>query len=101
MRFREEKVRLDAIDSNNHTFLLTTEKCVDTLAVSIKSIGLIHPPLLIKKKTSYQIVSGFRRISALTSISVSEVDAWILNDTYDIREASKIAISENAFQRPR
>lgn len=100
MRFREERVRLDTIDINDHTCLITTETCTDDLFFSIKSTGLLHPPLLIKTKSSYSIVSGFRRISAMKSLCFSDVDAWILKNPYDKLETIKIAITENALQRP-
>lgn len=100
MRFREERIRLNAIDSNDHSYRITTETDTVDLVASIKSTGLLRPPILLTKQSSYIIVSGFRRISAITSLGASTLDAWIINNPNEKREIIKIAITENSLQRP-
>ncbi len=100
MYFKEEKVRLNQIDPQDHTYCISTEKSNDALVNSIKLIGLLHPPMLIKRKSSYSIVSGFRRISALDALNFMDINAWIINEPDEKLEIIKIAISENSMQRP-
>lgn len=99
MRFKKDKVRIDAIDLNDKLYLITTNKCTKALADSIKNIGLLHPPLLIQKKSTYCIISGFRRVFALKALGFSDLEARIIKDPTDDREIIKIAISENTLQR--
>ena len=99
MRFKKEKVRIDAIDLNDNFYLITTKKCTGALVDSIKAIGLLHPPLLIQRKSTYRIVSGFRRVFALKVLGFSESEARIIKDPNNEREIIKIAVSENSLQR--
>jgi len=99
MRFKKEKVRIDDIDLNDNLYLITTQKCTEALVDSIKAIGLLYPPLLIQNKSTYRIVSGFRRVFALKALGFSESEARIINDPTDEQEIIKIAVSENAQQR--
>lgn len=98
MLFNSESVRIDTINTDDTFYRVTTNNGIEDLSTSIKSIGLLQPPILIKKNKTYHIISGFRRIDALRSLDYSNVDAWILDDTEDI-DAIRIAISENSYQR--
>jgi hypothetical protein len=100
MRFSKENVRIDAIDTDDHFFFITTKKCTEALVDSIKSIGILRHPLLLRKKSSYRIVSGFRRIVALKSMGFSNVEALVIIDPLDECKIAKISISENSMQRP-
>lgn len=99
MRFKQKTIPLHLIDADDDTYRITTETCVKLLCKSIQSIGLLHPPLLIRNKSDYRIVSGFRRISALRSINSKETEARILCSDMEPIEYCKIAVSENALQR--
>jgi len=100
MHFKKERILIDSIDLDDKLYRITTEKNDVTLLNSINSLGLLHPPFLIRKKAYFQIISGFRRILALKSAGVTEVNAMIIKDSNDKLSITKLAISENSLQRP-
>ncbi len=100
MRFNPENVELDAIHSDDHFFRITTAKSADDLIQSIRDIGLINPPVLIKHESAYIIVSGFRRIEAISILGEKKVTAQVAESQKHSLFCAKIAISDNSFQRP-
>lgn len=100
MQFNSENVELHAIHSDNHFFRITTAKSVDDLVQSIRDIGLINPPVLVRHDSAYIIVSGFRRIKAISILGKKTVPARIAESQQHSLFCAKIAISDNSFQRP-
>jgi ParB family chromosome partitioning protein len=100
MRFREKTLQLSGIDSADNTYRITTQTAIDDLVVSIKNTGLIHPPLLIKKKPRFLIVSGFRRIATYRQLGLPDIAARIFDTEADPLEYVKLAITDNSLQRP-
>jgi len=49
MGFKQKKVGLSAIDPEDDTYRITTQTSIDDLVDSIKDVGIINPPLIIKK----------------------------------------------------
>ncbi len=109
MNFREDfvyqfsmnlaSIDLASIDLEDNTFRITTDTRIEDLILSIKSVGLLNPPILIKKTYGFQIISGFRRISAYISLGMVEIPARIVNSDGKKLECAKIAITENSLQR--
>jgi ParB/RepB/Spo0J family partition protein len=109
MNFREDFVYLSSmdlasidlasIDLEDNTFRITTDTCIDDLILSIKSVGLLNPPILIKKTSGFQIISGFRRISACLSLGMAEIPARIVDPDSKKLECVNFAITENSLQR--
>jgi len=109
MNFREEfvylssielaSIELASIDLEDNTFRITTDTRLENLILSIKSVGLLNPPILIKKTSGFQIISGFRRISACLSLGMAEIPARIVDPDRKKLECVKFAITENSFQR--
>lgn len=100
MRFKTKNVKLDQIESKDETYRITTDENTDVLVESIKHIGIVNPPLLIKDNSNYTIVCGFRRISACRRLGWSSMAARILHVKTKKLECAKYAIVDNAFQRP-
>jgi ParB family chromosome partitioning protein len=108
MNFKLRTVSLASIDLADHTCRITTKTSIDDLIDSIKAVGLMSPPLLLKteKKTDYTVVSGFRRIAACRALGWSQVQARLMNSEETGRpdttrlECIKLAITDNALQRP-
>ncbi|OIN97120.1 MAG: hypothetical protein AUJ48_00490 [Deltaproteobacteria bacterium CG1_02_45_11] len=105
MRFSEQTVKLSWIDSSDDTYRITTKTMIDDLVDSIKKVGLINPPILIEKtrsgtKPSFVIVGGFRRIKACQRLRGSTIKARILDSDTSKLECVKLAITDNALQRP-
>lgn len=100
MRFKRKNVKLNLIDSKNETFRITTNGNTDDLLASIKHVGLLNPPLLIKANSIYMIVCGFRRIAACRRLGLENLEARIL-DTYTNKlECVRYAIVDNVSQKP-
>jgi ParB family chromosome partitioning protein len=100
MRFREKNVNLSRIDFSDDAFRITTEKQLDDLVHSINHVGILHLPLLLKKKASYTIIYGFRRVEACRRLNWSKLNAMVLGSDTMRLNCIKYAIADNAFQRP-
>jgi ParB family chromosome partitioning protein len=100
MDFENNQVPLSLIDSKDQTFRITTESNIDDMLDSIKKVGLINPPILIKKKSTYTIVCGFRRIKAYRMLGLLNIEAKILGSNANELDCLKFAITDNSFQRP-
>lgn len=100
MRFKERTVNLSQINSDDHTFRITTERKVDDLVDSIKNIGILNLPLLLENDAGHTIVCGFRRIEACRRLKWSTLNAKILDSDTKRLQCVQYAISDNAFQRP-
>lgn len=77
-----------------------TPKGTRALAASIKSAGLLSPPLLRKIDGRYIVISGRSRIKALALNEVSKVPAMVVTDQTSELACCLKAISSEAFQRP-
>jgi ParB family chromosome partitioning protein len=100
MHFKIETVKLANIDCTDNTYRITTATNIDDLTASIKKIGLLNPPLLLENNSEYMIVCGFRRIEACRILGWSQVKARILDPGTQKADCAKIAVTDNALQRP-
>ena len=100
MHFKEKNIELACIDSEEKTFRITTRTEIDPLAASIQEIGLITLPILKAKGEKLIIVSGFRRIEACKLLGIVHVKARVLSSEVSALTSIKIAVAENALQRP-
>ena len=87
------------IDLQNDTFRITTRTDVNDLLKSIQFDGLITTPLLIKKKSTFMVISGFRRITACLKLAWNEIPARVLPPDADALDCLRLAIAENSLQR--
>jgi len=100
MAYRIDSVRFSSIDCNDLTYQISTPTPVDRIAQSISRIGLINPPILSQTKHSgYQIVSGFRRITACQGLGGSGLTARILSPDMAPLHILGLAIADNAQHR--
>jgi len=97
MYFELKNVALSRIDSEDHTYRITTALAIERLALSVEKVGLITPPILVQKKTKYRIVSGFRRVAACREIGWSAIDARILAADTAPLDSVRLAIADNSF----
>ena len=100
MHFKEKNIELACIDSEEKAFRITTRTEIDPLAASIKEIGLITLPILKEKGAKLIIVSGFRRIEACKLLGIVHIKARVLSSEVSDLTSIKIAVAENALQRP-
>ena len=95
-----QTIPLSSINLQDDEFRITTREDVDELSTSIQQTGLISPPLLIETSSGHSIVSGFRRVSACLNLGWHEIIARILVPKPDHFDCLRIAIADNALQRP-
>jgi ParB family chromosome partitioning protein len=95
-----QKTLLDQIDLSDDTFSVNFMPDLQRLRSSIEEIGLIQPVLLKEKGHRYQIVCGFRRISAFRELGNPEIEARVLEKKKmdDLRLFS-ISLHENLNSR--
>jgi len=97
---KHQKVKLAAINFADDTYRITTTANSDDLMVSIKKAGLLNPPLLIENNSGFTIVCGFRRIEACRALQWKNVPARILDPETKKLICARLAVTENALQRP-
>ena len=95
-----QKVSLAGINPHNDAFRITTSKDLGGLMLSIQQLGLLIPPLLIQQDSEFTIISGFRRLAACQKLGWQEIIACKLNPELTYLDCLRLAIAENAFQRP-
>jgi hypothetical protein len=91
---------LSAIDPEDDTYRITTQTSIDDLVDSIKDVGIINPPLIIKKKSEYGTVCGFRRIEVGRCLGWRNIEVKLLGADTKRLECAKLAIVDNLHQRP-
>ena len=96
---RFQSVTADRINLQDDTFRITTRTDIDDLLESIAYDGLITPPLLIKKNSTFTIVSGFRRIATCLELDWKEITARVLKPDTEALDCMRLAIAENTLQR--
>jgi ParB/RepB/Spo0J family partition protein len=98
MRVEEMKpiqtIPLNQIDLSDDTFSVNFMPDLKNLRSSIQTAGLIQPVLLRKKKDSYQIVCGFRRVVILKGLGILGIPAMI----YEGKERKDLGLFTLALQ---
>ncbi|MDL2320947.1 ParB N-terminal domain-containing protein [Desulfosarcina sp. OttesenSCG-928-B08] len=92
-------VRLSDIDLSDLTFKITTRVDKTDLALSIRAVGLLQPPVLRPVAEGFSVVCGFRRIHAMILLHQTEISARVLPETVSPLVCACMAISDNTGQR--
>ena len=92
-------IDIASVDLEDNTFRITTDTGIEDLILSIKNVGLLNPPILLKKTSGFQIISGFRRISAYISLGMLKIPARIVDSARKKLECVKLSITDNSLQR--
>lgn len=100
MDFEIGSVAANRIDTADRTFQITTRTDKADLAPTIGAIGLLQPPVLIPKGPDYTVVCGFRRIAACQSLNLQRIAARLLGTDTPGLQCARMAVADNAFQRP-
>jgi len=95
-----QSIALARINLQDDTFRITTRTDINELLDTLQYDGLLTPPLLIKKNSTFVIVSGFRRIAACLKLNWNEITARVLKPDTVALDCLRLAIAENALQRP-
>jgi len=99
-RYKNQTVELSDIEYGDETYRLTTESNIDDLMLSIGNVGLLNPPLLLENNSKYTIVCGFGRVEASQRLGRDQVEARILAPGLKELDCARLAITDNALQRP-
>jgi len=99
MTWKEEIIHLSSVDIEDHSFRITTEENIEALSCSIRNAGLINQPIVIKKKSGYAVISGFRRILSAVNLGWMNISARTIESDTDRFECAKLAIADNSLQR--
>lgn len=97
---QERSVPLSRINPKDESYRITTRTDIDDLLASIRSDGLLNPPFLTNIGDGFIVVSGFRRINACANLGLEKIKARILDKDMSRLEHLRIAITDNALQRP-
>ena len=95
-----QAVMLADVDSDDTSFRITTRTELEDLVPSIRQLGLMHVPVLKHNPPGYIIVSGFRRIAACRILGWKQIYARVLQQNFDFFEMVRLAVADNALQRP-
>ena len=63
--------------SNNTRHTKTNEQSDSALAASIKSVGIIQPPIVMKHKKTHMIIAGHRRVKAAIDAGLTDIDVLL------------------------
>jgi ParB family chromosome partitioning protein len=95
-----QKIPLQQIDLSDDTYSVNFAPDLQRLRASIEEMGLIQPVLLRKIKDHYQIVCGFRRISAVKELGRSEIESKVFEgDERDESQFFFLSLHENLTTR--
>ncbi len=75
-----QNILLEEIDLSDQTFSVNYLPDLQRLRSSIEKIGLIQPVLLKRKRSRYQIISGFRRISVMKTLGKLEIESRLVEE---------------------
>lgn len=100
MNYSFHSVSAAKINLHNETYRITTRTDTTDLVPSIRSTGMINPPILIDNSGGFIVASGFRRIASCQKIGRPEFEAKILPSDTQTLTCAKLAIADNASQRP-
>ncbi len=94
-----QEVGCERIDTTDSTFRITTADGIDELCLSIRTLGLLTPPILQAAGGAYRVVSGFRRIAACRRLGRAEIPARLLGPEASPLLTARLAIADNTGQR--
>jgi ParB/Sulfiredoxin domain len=93
---RIEPVPISSIDTEDTTFLAGSPGGAGFITDSIREIGLISPPVLIRAGTKFRIVTGRKRVLACRALGYSEIFSTIYEeDELSPEECIKITYNDN------
>ncbi len=104
-QLQTERILFSQIDFEDHQYLFAPPQVlldIDDLTSSIERVGLLHPPILLKKEdTYYQIITGHSRLRAAEKCSnKSSVTCLLPPPDVSATDSFAIALEEICSSRP-
>lgn len=72
---------------------------VSDLATSIKTYGLLQPPVVVEQADRYVLICGHRRLAACRSIGMKEIPVEVRTDELSERELLEVMVVENVQRK--
>lgn len=92
------KINFQQIDFTDNTFRLTPleeDIIPDELSASIERIGILHPPIIKEKRDDcYCIISGRKRLLALTENGVKTADCLVMGNSASTVNCLAVALED-------
>ena len=98
INYKLQRVHINEIDTEDHKFRISNETIIDEISDSIKEYGLLKPPILLRNKNSYSIISGFKRVLACKKNTVDIINALVMQSNDEFL-CYKVAILDNTSQK--
>lgn len=98
--YEERTISISEIDLGDDACRLDLHTDPGAVVTSIRTIGLVNPPVLRRRQDlKYQVVCGFRRVAACKVLGWNELNARILKGTPTEFDTLKLAILDNRSHR--
>ena len=100
MNLKYQIVSIENIDLQDRTYLFSYPKRGKFLKNSIKSIGLLQPPILFLEKnySKFKIICGEGRILACKELNIYEIPAFIIGGNYSPQKLFLLSLESNLFR---
>ncbi len=95
---KTENIPLDSLYLEDERFRISYFFSLDKLILSLKEIGLVHPPLVTLRDNLLILVSGWKRVLACLELSLSPIPVVYVEDKSDLK-AFLMAYYENLAVR--
>ena len=96
------RIEIKHIDFSDFSFSLTPDnypqKIPQHLKASIQRVGILHPPILkMISETSFHIISGRKRLWALSDLGYATCDCYTVHSDISDIEALNISLEDSIF----
>jgi ParB family chromosome partitioning protein len=99
MDYKPATVNIADIDIKDRFFRISTRDRANEMAVSLRAVGMIRPPILRSETNRYCIVSGFTRVAAWQALGNISIRVLILENTVSPLDAARLAVAEITAER--
>ena len=95
-----QEVPLTALDLEDRTFVFSPPGDLSRLKASLEALGLLNPPWLrVVEEDRFQVVTGFKRVSAACQLGWRQVTARVLPEDTTESRCLLIHLHDNAWNR--
>lgn len=95
---KKEQFALKKISLEDERFRTSYHFSLEKLKLSIKEIGLLHPPLVTRRDNRFILVSGWKRVLACHELSLSPIPVYVIEEKDEL-QTFLIAFYENLAAR--
>jgi len=95
---KKEQFALKKISLEDERFRTSYHFFLEKLKLSIKEIGLLHPPLVTRRDNRFILVSGWKRVLACHELSLSPIPVYVIEEKDEL-QTFLIAFYENLAAR--